>query len=129
MSHQNLADAFAPAEAHYKAQVMQETWGHLAPKKGKTYTGRIVYTMGVYDGGDINPTIIVCDFPGLPDSPWFYEHLGDFIDSISWEPARDYPKRQGHGEVGCVYEWRDTLKNYDFKGSVRLVFDANKVSP
>lgn len=117
--------AFAPAEAAFREVVMQETWGHLAPKKNKTYEGRIVYAMGCYDSGELNPTVLVADFAGLSDSPWFYNALGDLLDELSWKPERAYPPRKGHGKVGCVYEWTGTFRNYKFEGTVRLLTDTN----
>ena len=60
-------DAFIPHEARYQAAVMQNTWGHLAPKPGRAYIGHVVFAYGAY--GDIVP--IRCEFDGLDDSPWF----------------------------------------------------------
>lgn len=127
MSHQCIADAFAPAEAIYREFVMQDTWGHLAPKKNKTYKGRFVYAIGCFGNDSLNPQVIVSDFGDLQSSPWFYEALGDFVDSISWKPEEEFPKRKGHGEEGCVYEWVGTFRNYKFSGNVRLILDANKI--
>lgn len=100
------------------------TWGHLAPKKNKTYRGCVVYAMGCYDSGELNPTVIFCDFGDLEDSPWFYEAVSDFLDELSWKPGQKYPPQEGHGEVGSVYEWAGTFRNYEFHGSVRKVFTS-----
>jgi hypothetical protein len=77
----SLADAFAPAEDKYKAEVMAETWGHLAPKMGKVYKGSIIFAYGEY--GDITP--IKCEFADLDDSPWFFDDMVEFI----WQKAKN----------------------------------------
>lgn len=125
--HQNIADAFAPAEEDFRHIIIANTWGHLALKKNKTYKMRIVYAMGIYDGGRLNPTILVCDSHGLSDSPWFYEACCDFLDEISWKPTREYPPLKGYNEAGCVYEWVGTFKNYTFSGKTRLLYNPNLV--
>lgn len=129
MSQSTFAEAFAPAEARYREVVMQATWGHLAPKKNKTYKGRVVYAMGCFDHGHCNPTVLVSDFGDLADSPWFYNALGDFLDEISWKPEDRFPPQKGHGQVGCVYEWVGTFRNYKFTGTVRLLIDTNAITP
>jgi hypothetical protein len=71
----SLADAFAPAEQHYRNQVIAATFGHLAPEPRKAYPGTILFTHSEY--GQLVP--IRAHFDGLPDSPWFFEHLNDFV--------------------------------------------------
>lgn len=126
-----MEEAMRPATERYRQQVLQRTWGHLAPKRGVLYRGRIVYVCGVFNSGYLNPTIIFCDlrsrkYGELSSSPWFYEAVHDFVAGISWKPEREHPPRKGHGEEGCVYEWTGYFKNYEFVGTVRMVFDANK---
>ena len=70
-----MEEAFGPAEAKYKARVLAATFGHLAPKPMRTYQGQILFAYGEY--GDIVP--IKVSFDGLPDSPWFFEDMQDFI--------------------------------------------------
>jgi len=77
MSAQTFMEAFAPAEAVYKAQVMENTWGHLAPKKDVTYRGRIVYAVGCFGNDPLNPTPLVCEFKNLDSSPWFFNAMND----------------------------------------------------
>lgn len=110
-------DAFSPAEEAYKEAVLRDTWGHLAPEKGKSYPGRIVFSFGVYDSGDLNPTVLVCDFGEADDEldggPWFYNALNEFLDRFT------------PGEPGCIYEWVGTCRNYKFRGKKpRLLLDA-----
>ncbi len=62
-------------EARKAAEAMIDTWGHLRPVKDKIYSGYILYTVGCF--GDI--VCIESKFEELPDSPWFYEDLREFI--------------------------------------------------
>lgn len=71
----SLADAFAGADADFKSRVMHSTWGHLAPEPRRVYPGVIVFAFSAY--GDIVP--ITSDFKGLDDSPWFFDHMQEFI--------------------------------------------------
>ena len=82
----SLAEAFAPAENKYRNQVLANTWGHLAPKPQNKYEGYILFTLGAY--GDI--TVIDCEFKDLDDSPWFYDHMYDFVCNNSQERASTY---------------------------------------
>ncbi len=111
MSHQCLADAFAPAEAKYQEQVMRATWGHLAPEQGKAYKGFVIFAIGYYD--DLNPLPLDVQFKGLDDSPWFYEALTDFIGKPQWNVTRKRFKS------GSVYRFDGTFANYTFKGRFR----------
>lgn len=58
-----------------QAKVMQETWGHLAPKRSRSYKGSIVFALGCF--GDL--AVVEVDFAGLPDSPWFHEDMHRWI--------------------------------------------------
>jgi hypothetical protein len=106
MSSQTIADAFAPAEAHYKAEVMSNTWGHLAPHKNKTYRGHIVFAVGCFGSDHLNPTALECEFKGLDSSPWFFDAMQNFL--------RNMETSEGH-----VYRFDGTFRNYEFKGRVR----------
>lgn len=106
-------DAFAPHEARYRSQVMQETWGHLAPKKNKRYKGRIVYAVGCFGSDHLNPYPTFCEFDDLDSSPWFYHSLIEFLENQENEP-------------GCIYEFVGTFRNYEFVGQRRLLIDTNK---
>ncbi len=105
MSHQCLADAFAPAEAAFKSKVMAETWGHLAPRRNKRYNGRIVFAVGCFGSDPLNPTALECEFKDLDSSPWFYDSLMEFMQSFETEP-------------GGIYLWKGTFRNYCFSGTL-----------
>lgn len=82
----SLAQAVAPAEAAHRAKVLAATFGHLAPSIRKKYRGVIVFTQSVF--GQLVP--IRADFKDLPDSPWFFEHLNDFVGERATEPGKVY---------------------------------------
>ena len=100
-----LADAFAPAEAHYRSKVMEATWGHLAPEKGKTYPGHMVFAHAGYGG---HLVILESEWKGLDDSPWLFEAMLEFVCDFPTEP-------------GCVYRFEGKLKNYEFQGTVQEI--------
>ena len=112
MSAQTNRDVFAPAEAKYAADVRRATWGHLAPKRGKTHRGYVVFAVGCFGNDDLNPTPLECEFKGLDSSPWFYdaltEFLGEFVGTGDGRPC----------EAGGVYRWEGTFRNYEFVGKL-----------
>jgi hypothetical protein len=120
MSAQAIADAFAPVEAAYRVAVMKDTWGHLAPKKNKTYRGRIVFAVGIYGSDELNPTVIHCHFDGLDDSPWFFDTLSDFLQ----EGQSDLGGSERRFPEGAVYQFDGTFRNYAFKGKFKRVYTA-----
>jgi hypothetical protein len=82
----SLASAFVEYEAHARSVVMHNTWGHLAPEPRRDYPGTILFTQTEY--GDLVP--IRSRFTGLPDSPWFHQHLCDFVADKATEPGVVY---------------------------------------
>jgi hypothetical protein len=91
-----FGEVFAEAEAQYKAKVMANTWGHLAPAAQTKYTGWILFTLGCH--GD--NTVIDYEFNDahhneLPGSPWFTDHMMDLIG--------DYCLKMDYGTV-CLFE-------------------------
>lgn len=104
MSKATFEKVFAPIEARYKAKVMEATFGHLAPKKDKEYTGFIVYSIAA----DGLFCLIDYNFKKLPGSPWFYDALQDFIG--------DNAKKKGR-----VYRFDGTFCNFIFAGKVKEI--------
>lgn len=103
----SLAEAMAPAENHYRNQVIAATFGHLAPEPRKRYPGTILFTQTEY--GRLEP--IRANFEGLPDSPWFFEHLNDFVADKATE-------------AGAVYRFKgtyETFKNGNSRFSGKVV--------
>jgi hypothetical protein len=82
----SLADAFAPAEARYKAEVMANTWGHLYPEPRKKYPGYVIFAHGAF--GDM--VVIQNEFDDLPDSPWFFEDLRALVMKYETEAGKIY---------------------------------------
>ena len=106
MSAQTIHDAFAPSEALYRAQILAETWGHLAPKKGRSYRGHIVFAVGCFGDDPLNPTALDCEFRGLVSSPWFFEAISQFMGA------------QRHA-VGGVFRFDGVFRDYEFLGTIR----------
>lgn len=109
----SIRDAFIEVEARNKEQVLQQTWGHLAPVKNKAYRGYIIYTAGCFGNGPLNPTALACEFKGLDSSPWFFNTLQDFMSD----------KRP---DAGVVYKFEGVFKNYKFTGKLSVLLDANE---
>jgi hypothetical protein len=72
--------------ARREAEAMQDTWGHLAGDKGRAYGGHFLFALGCF--GDL--AVIEVEFADLPDSPWLYEHLHDWIWDHKPEEGRIY---------------------------------------
>jgi hypothetical protein len=110
-------EAFAPAMAEYHATVMTATWGHLAPSKNKTYSGHLTFAVGIFGSDNLNPIVLECEFKNrsgeeLDSSPWFYDAMMDFMQSLETE-------------AGAVYRFVGTFRNYKFKGTIqRLRLEA-----
>ncbi len=110
-----LRDVMMVIENDIRQKVCQDTWGHLAPIKDKTYKGRIVYAIGCFNSGRLNPTPLISELESLSSSPWYYSALHDMLGDLPEKFRKD----------GCVYEWTGTFKNYEFDGKIRLLVDPN----
>lgn len=120
MSAQTMADAFAPVGALYREQVMQQTWGHLAPRKSKKYWGTIVFTFGLYNSGNLNPTFLKIDLKGLDDSPWFCNAVIDWV----YESMIKNRDLDDNSHVGGIYEFSGYFMNYKFIGKTNKIWSA-----
>lgn len=93
-------------------QVMRDTWGQLAPQRGKLYKGIMIYTHSIY--GDI--VLLYTAFEGLDFSPWLFESMQEYI--------AEHCKDEG------LYKWEGCLKVFDadvycFDGELkRLEFEV-----
>lgn len=110
-----FAKTLAEAEAPYIRAVFNSTWWHLAPRRNKTYNGRIVYAIGCYESGELNPTPITVELPGLDDSPYFYSAINEWLQDLEDEFRKP----------GCVYEFIGHFKNYQFVGQIRLILNTD----
>lgn len=73
----------------YIEDVMQDTWGHLAPKVRKVYTGHILFTRGAHAGDYcvIEWTFRLPDGTELDNSPWLFTDMHDKV--LDWIRAKD----------------------------------------
>ena len=117
-----FGDTLNSITAHNRAEVQYETFGHLAPKKHKKYHGHILFAVGCFSEGQLNPMPIECEFKDLDSSPWFYDALLEFIsnppDGVEGEllypggPVKHWPE-------GTIWRWYGYFMNYKFVGTVR----------
>ena len=110
-----FGDTLAGIDYHNHREQLKDTWGHLAPVKNRTYRGRIIYAMGCYDSGELNPTPLLCELGDLSSSPWFYEAIHKWLQNLP----------EDHRGEGKVMEWSGTFRNYKLNGVIRQLLDAN----
>jgi len=79
-----------------QAEVMEDTWGHLKPKKEITYTGWIQVALSCY--GDL--IIIDWFFDGLEASPWQFDEF--WANIYKWQD--DEKPRVGVWQFEGTYE-------------------------
>lgn len=89
-------------DEEWENTVRQNTWGHLFPKDGY-YEGKIFVAHGEY--GDI---IIVKEDIDVPGSPWWFQEINDFVDTL------DYIKE------GTVYEVAISVKVDSDTGDITI---------
>lgn len=70
-----------------RQEVMEDTWGHLAPNPRRTYTGTITFAHACFGAGMV---VIDYDFGDLPGSPWLMEDILDFAFTLEAEEYRIY---------------------------------------
>jgi hypothetical protein len=99
--------AVIPAFAESKQLVMQDTWGHLAPEKNKSYKGSILFCKSAFGGG--NTSLIDFNFAFLDSSPWLYDFIEEHIQNIS------------NSEDGGIYQINCTIRNYRLYGKPTLL--------
>jgi hypothetical protein len=90
------------------------------PKRKCTYPVRIVYAIGVYDSGSLNPTVLDVKFDEVEDW-WLYETLVNFLGPPEVGGAMPCELR----EAGKVYEFNGTWLDGVLEGDVRCRFDAS----
>lgn len=104
---QTWAETMAPINSAYREQVLQHTWGHLAPVKNTSYKGKILFTISGYT--DANKVIVDSNFEGLGDSPWLYDAMIEEIHKWDIEDAG-------------IYLLETTFRNFRFYGKPRKVY-------
>lgn len=103
-----ITDAYAIRK---QQEVMQDTWGHLAPKKGRSYKGWMIWAYGGY--GDI--ILLDADFKKLSDSPWLYEQMQEYIsENLNGEGIYKWEGQVSKIDEGC-YCFGGEIKRIDIK--------------
>ena len=75
-----MSGFFDVCAARKRVEVLEETWGHLAPECGRAYSGFVVYALTAWS----DLVLIEAEFTGLDSSPWFFDDLNQFVaDSLS----------------------------------------------
>ena len=103
MSATTIAEAFIPVDESYKEAVMENTWGHLAPRRNIQHKGLMLFARSEY--GDL--VILNSAFAGLDDSPWLFQAMMDFVCENTPAPG--------------IYKFTGSFRNYKFVGDVAKV--------
>ena len=75
-----------------------------------------LYTEQCFDSGEHNPTTLIADFDNLDSSPWFYECINDFLQTLA----------ENHSfQAGEVYEFAGNLINYELQGNIKCLLEYN----
>lgn len=93
-----IADAFAPAMALQKAELMFATWGHLYPKGKSKQFGYVIFAVSGYSATDGQPLEI--EFKGLGDSPMLYQHVSDMTLGMACDSGNFGPRMKPG-----IYRW------------------------
>jgi len=107
----SIASVMASIENINKEIVMQDTWGHLAPSKNKTYKGFFTFAAGCF--GSLSPIALSFEFSELDSSPWLYGALQEFLFSLKVES-------------GIIYRFEGTIRNYTFKGKISQILNTKE---
>ena len=90
MSQRMLAAGAATGKFHsampaeYIEDVMQDTWGHMAPKVREIYTGHVLFSRGIYAGDYLvnDYDFRLADGTELDGGPWFFTDVHDQV--LGW---------------------------------------------
>lgn len=103
-----MKNVFHQLEEDYRWKVYEDTWGHLAPQKNRTYRGAVTIAFGLYDSGYLSPTII--EESGLPDgSPWWHTAIHKYLEDLVEEN-----EHSAEWDSGYVLRLSVTFRNYRF---------------
>jgi hypothetical protein len=81
-----ISSLAAEIEEHNRNIVQGQTWGHLYPKRGEVYRGRMVLCFGQYG----NMIVLNSEWEGLGCSPVLYEVEQDIFDAWEVEEGNAY---------------------------------------
>ncbi len=103
-----IIDAYAERK---EQQRIQDTWGHLAPKQGRSYKGYMIWAYGGW--GDI--ILLEAAFKNLDDSPWLFDAMQEYIgENLSSEGIYKWEGCFEKVDEGC-YCFGGKIKRLDFK--------------
>jgi len=119
MAHAGLQEAAFIALGEYTARVQAMTWGHLAPKPQRAYSGYILFINAAY-GGAIE--IVDADFEELSDSPWLYDDMMDFACKFLEQFYNTKAESAG------LYLFEGHYRKYK-NGNYRLCGSTRKIKP
>jgi hypothetical protein len=91
-------------------EVMDDTWGHLKPEKGRKYYGYILmyYSFNGYFG------VLDWEYEGLDGSPWQYDHFNAWIE-VFIDYRNDIKNRGGQDLLPGVYRYEGWYKDGYFE--------------
>lgn len=97
-------------------EVLRDTWGHMAAKPKKVYTGYVIFAVGCYGGNSCEAVKVEFkDSRGreLDGGPWMYDAVQSLMTS----------QKVDRGEI---YRWEGEVKGYKFKGHLRKLSVENQ---
>lgn len=97
-------------------EVLRDTWGHMAAKPKKEYTGYVIFAASCYDSGELSAIKVEFkDAQGreLNGGPWMYDAVQELMCA----------QKVDRGEV---YRWEGRVKDYKFKGHLRKLCVENQ---
>ena len=107
-----LADVAALIQNDQRQRVMQDTWGHLAPEKGKKYPIEFTAAVGYFSEDTLNPILLSCGPEDGPwYGPWFYEAVQEFLSDHLGEDENS----------GKIFRFVGHWRNYKFVGKFRQI--------
>jgi hypothetical protein len=103
-----LAEAFDQYDAAKKAQVMEDTWGHMRDTPDIRHHGTVIFAESEY-----RERVVLCsDFGDAGFGPWFWEHAHEWLSEQDMKPGRIYTFR------GWYLISSDGLDEYEFSGKI-----------
>lgn len=87
-------------------EVIQGTFGHLAPKKNHAYCGHMIMANPIYG---LEPVILFREFHNLNSSPWLYDAEKEFAYNV----MKDM-------DSGAIVEFTGAFINYTFQGTLSM---------
>jgi len=113
----DYASIAAAANQPYDDAILQDTWGHLAPKKNVSYKCEILFSCSDFG----NDPCIPIDFNfehNLESSPWLYECVQDLISKFKLNQER---------KAG-IYLFKGTFRNFRWYGNPKLIYELKPFS-